>query len=1159
MLNFLIKLKAYTRYGVGLFGLWVLLEGRAEDMRDYPLSLVTASYTNSVVPDAEGYICDWVEIKNNSGSNVSLSNWYIGKEKTFLKSQDEGKLIRLPAGTIKARQSVYVFLDKTLTTQDGWKTSPDGRVTWRSNVLSLGTNSSGGWDKVYLYEEPGALRTKWESGDNAPKTAARATLRVNEIAYKNNTLADSEGVTTNDWIELHNFGTQPIDLGGFLLGKKKDVPSCRAANALITLPALTLPAGGYALVFLNKDLPPQTAWQTNDQGRVSIRRNEFSLGTTTDDVTGDLIQDSVRLFDYAYYRLSNIKGDSAIGILPDGCTYGYAPNSDTVLTVFAAATPWAANTAREWIAPPAFSQKSGCYATAPKVLLSQAKGARIRYTLDGTDPRNSSTALEVASGASVTVAAREDATETSGAGATNAWIRTSPPELENRQPGAGWFKPIGSVARISPLRAVAVLGSNQSAETVATYLVGSDYASRKLPVVAVTVNPADFFSDETGIYVPGLPYKQYGYGSNKWGKNNANYFQVDEFGDDWERSGNFELFEPNESAAALNLKLGYAMHGGATRSLPQKTLYCLLRGDYGTKDLTYPLIPEIGTRTYKRFMLRNNGNDFYGPLTEGVSSLMKDAVFHRIAAPLDMGVEAFRPATVYINGDYWGIHNIRESLDKHYFATRYGLNADYVDILSHEETTAEDARRVDIVRIAGSKEADEDYEKFLSGIANYTDPYKQLAESIDIPNFIDYLIIETFYANTDWPFNNCDFWRVGTNYMNGAESTKPFADHKWRWTLYDLDLTGSVVSGSGGVNVNMFTYLTLTSSQKRKPEYGAFLINKFWAHEDYVNQFVARYQTVLNTVLKPERTHRVIKEAGDHIRDEVEQHYHRWGRNFTVQDWEKAVEKELTSFCAQRWTNSFNHLSSKFVLGGVGELTVLNQASTGVGGHFRVSDIEIEPTTEGVTNRAAWTGRFFAKNLVTVEAIPDAGYVFDGWVGSLESAATREVKVVANDEVILMARFRRAGTPAHETTGYEVWQASNYRETDIVRGASAVAPDAIAIDEAGEQFSNFELFAFGMRRNDGLTPAQRRARESLSISANPKLSLSYIQTANPAGLDMSVWTATTLTGSWQRAVLGVDYSTGVVTDQFDQTSWRLTVPLKENSAGRFYRVKALMK
>ncbi|MBQ5448043.1 MAG: CotH kinase family protein, partial [Candidatus Methanomethylophilus sp.] len=93
--------------------------------------------------------------------------------------------------------------------------------------------------------------------------------------------------------------------------------------------------------------------------------------------------------------------------------------------------------------------------------------------------------------------------------------------------------------------------------------------------------------------------------------------------------------------------------------------------------------------------------------------MMKDAVFHRIVSGLDIGTLSARPASVYINGTYWGIHNIRETVDKHYYATRYGLDPDNIDLLTQEESSGS---TIKVESISGDEDAVLDYTAMLQSL-----------------------------------------------------------------------------------------------------------------------------------------------------------------------------------------------------------------------------------------------------------------------------------------------------------------------------------------------------------------------------------------------------------------------------------------------------------
>lgn len=797
-----------------------------------------------------------------------------------------------------------------------------------------------------------------------------------------------------------------------------------------------------------------------------------------------------------------------------------------------------------------FSIAPGFYQSAQSVvLISSTANSKIYYTLDGSDPWNSS--AFVYSGNIVSVS--EAASVSSGL----SWIRTNPVEITNKVPTAGWLAPIGTVAKAVVLRAIAVpvnTPSFCSPETRGTYFIGNQFTNRVLPIVSVTTDTNNLFDFVSGLYVPGKKYADSpeGYGSNNWGKPYANYHQEND-NELWERPVQIEIFETNRTTIAFTNRLGMAMYGGGSRTIPQKTLYLMARlGEYGVDTVNYKLFPEETATSYKRFLLRNSGNDWYGMGTNGIATMMKDAVFHRIVKGMDLSVMAYRPTSAYINGEYWGIHNLRESVDKHYYATRYGLDADNVDMLLHEENPLE-VEKVRIVRVDGNTNSVAKYGEILTWIdthnLNSPENYLQVQNWIDVTNHAEYIIAETFFGNTDWPINNCDFWRANTNQV---ATCGKYGDTRWRWMLYDLDM-----AGEKGTNYNMFAYLS-SSSMKGKSEPG-FLINQLWSNEAFKNYFVTRYVNLLNTTFRPERMEQIITTAAMTIENEIEKHYRRWGRTFTKDQWQQEVNTSLIHYSAARHALTFGHLNAKFGLGDTGIITVLNSNNTGVGGHFIVNGISITNGTEGVTNRAGWTGTFFQSNSVPVQAISDEGYVFDGWVGTAVTNPSPTL-FVGSAPLVLTARFRLVAAPAYQPTGYEKWQVDNYTESQILQGVDAVP--LAASGYAG--MSNFQLYVFGMNRGGPLSDEQRVARASLSINSQSNTLWVGYRRLNATFTDVQYALKSTFSLVspilWSNAVTGVDLDTFATTNVLDARTWYYEVRLPDASPAKdtqFFKLEIL--
>ncbi|RPI03594.1 MAG: hypothetical protein EHM64_12080, partial [Ignavibacteriae bacterium] len=177
-----------------------------------------------------------------------------------------------------------------------------------------------------------------------------------------------------------------------------------------------------------------------------------------------------------------------------------------------------------------------------------------------------------------------------------------------------------------------------------TYFINE---STDLPVISLSTDPYNLFDPGYGIY--------------------TNYKM------DWERPAHIEFFEENKSPG-FSEECGIAIHGSQAREWAQKSFAVKFDRDYGVPKIEYPLFPDFYVTTFKSFTLRNSGNDFQ-------YTHIRDAMMQTLVKDLDIDYLEYRPATTFINGEYWGIYNIRERVSDHYLAYRHGVNPDSIDLL----------------------------------------------------------------------------------------------------------------------------------------------------------------------------------------------------------------------------------------------------------------------------------------------------------------------------------------------------------------------------------------------------------------------------------------------------------------------------------------------
>jgi hypothetical protein len=540
---------------------------------------------------------------------------------------------------------------------------------------------------------------------------------------------------------------------------------------------------------------------------------------------------------------------------------------------------------------------------------------------------------------------------------------------------------------------------------IRTYFINETFT---LPVISLSTIPEYFWDADIGIYIPG----------NNADEDNriANYWQ------DWERPVYVEFFEPDGSPG-FRLAAGTKIFGWGSRRNALKSLSIMIRDKYGQKELNYQLFADLTVHEFRSFVLRTAGNDWQGTFFRDpfALSLIKDKNFD---------IQAFRPAILFINGVYWGIHNIREKLNEDYLASHHNIDRNNVDIISRYW------RRTYPVVIEGDDQAYLALENYLdSNSPSDPEHYEHLKTVINIDNYLDYCVFQIYCANYDWPGNNNKCWRSRT------------AAGKWRWLTYDLDYTFHLN------DFNPYTHNTLAhatdpnGAEWPNPPFTTFLLRKMFENEDFRNGFINRFADYLNTIFVED----IVLDKIDHMKEmfapEMQRHIDKWGSyECTLQsmdDWENNIDI-VREFISNRKVYVCDHICDKFNLAGLGEVE-LNISQT-ERGKIKINSIIID--------NYPWQGEYFKGIPIQLTALPKPGYRFTHWTGiSSRDTLSSSMKVNITGALSLTACFEEAGTSLANIIINEI----NYRsseEFDPEDWVELYNPHSDPIDISGWQFKD---------------------------------------------------------------------------------------------------------
>lgn len=497
-----------------------------------------------------------------------------------------------------------------------------------------------------------------------------------------------------------------------------------------------------------------------------------------------------------------------------------------------------------------------------------------------------------------------------------------------------------TISSTTMLRAV-VINENAMPGYVGTqsYFFGIHH---DLPIISLVTDPDNFFGYENGIYVTGPPKPSSG----------ENCDGGENFWQDWERPVHVSMIE-TDGTLAFEQNAGVKIFGGCSRGNAQKSLSLRFRKEYGKEGLNYKVFPDLDLDMFYSLNLRNSGNDWNG-------TMFRDALNTHLF-PEYVDKTAYRPSVVYINGKYWGIHNIRERIDENYVASHHNVHPDSVNIMEFHVNWL-----VNLVEGDGQH-----YLNMLNFIEKNDlaapENYDYVKTQMDVENFALYQAANICIKNTDWPGNNVKFW----------QSLE--ADGKWRWITFDTDF------GFSEVNHNTLTFaLANTGTAWPNPAVSTFLLRQLNKNQEFQHLFINSFADMLNTLWIKSDLNSLIDKMKNDISSEIPNHFKRWGANPNV--WANNVN-ELYSFASQRPAVVRQFVKNYYGLSGT--YYILLNVSDVAHGSIKLNTIQPE--------KYPWQGIYFNNVPVTLTAIPNRGYRFVRWEEDVES--TQETISLTRKEI----------------------------------------------------------------------------------------------------------------------------------------------------------------
>ena len=540
--------------------------------------------------------------------------------------------------------------------------------------------------------------------------------------------------------------------------------------------------------------------------------------------------------------------------------------------------------------------------------------------------------------------------------------------------------------------------NGQAADTTTqTYFINENVS---MPVVALTVNHHDMFDSTDGLYATGPMtslrcnnpnFNQMSMGGNQTDNNNSKCSEPCYKANFWCEDSlpvHVEYFEKGSSTTEKTWEIdaGISLIGNWSRYKPKKSVAIKMDNDeWGDKVLKYSFFktrPEA--KKMKSFNLRNNGNRFW-------TDYIGDAMLTSLMEGTDVDYQRSLQVVVFYNGEYFGIHDLRERLNRSFVETNYGIDSKSINMINIKGNSAE---------ASGTKGASADeYKNIANQIINgnfagdNNQSYEQMKQKVNMNSFAQYMLAEFYFHNGDWPENNIRAWGGNGN---------PF-----KFVAFDTDHGFGFSPGISGFDVqsqNMFQWAlgsaTRDNSQQnpgqQQPGQGQFpgmggwdiggwgfggakqgpaqMLNKLLDNNDFKRLFINNACILLDNYLTYERVQQKVQEMMAAIpASEQQRDQQRWPRNQGSFRW-SPDGSDLIQYAQNRTQTVRQEMEQYFGLQNAVNVSINVSGSGSV-------------TVDGMKlPKSNYQGKFYADNDLMLTAVPSNGAIFAGWSdGSTEN------------------------------------------------------------------------------------------------------------------------------------------------------------------------------
>lgn len=413
---------------------------------------------------------------------------------------------------------------------------------------------------------------------------------------------------------------------------------------------------------------------------------------------------------------------------------------------------------------------------------------------------------------------------------------------------------------------------------------------------------------------------------------NTGIYVNDKDGRAWERFSELEYFK--NRALGFHVPAGLRIQGNTgPNDYNKKSLRAFFRDGYGEESLKYALYPHETVTAFNRLVFRAGYDDSMEDGKNTRATLLRDP----LAAELWQRTGGLAPhssfAALYLNNDFNGIYDIKESIEEEF--VRHHMGYVNLDLMRTRWDSTE--------LVYGDRgKWNELIHFFQNNTFESDEKIAEAAQILDLENFTTLQALTHAAQYSSWAY--------------GVFMFREKSDAAtWQWIIWDTDRAFNDPQWNGFIRQNnpLGTYLD------------GLITKKLLQNQSYKNKFINRIADLFNTVFSPQNVKSLVDSLAETIAPEIPAEVDKWHN--TVETWNENVDW-LKNFVDQRPAIVRQQMQDYFHLDGEAELTV---GIDGGNGKMKINTLTV--------SQFPWSGKYFQNIPITLSAIPEPGYRFDGW------------------------------------------------------------------------------------------------------------------------------------------------------------------------------------